>query len=275
MKYNLQFVKISDQHQIAGVGFAGNIGTVLNTLVPLTEEDRLFVDMASFNCICSENDTEYFGTNNCWEYYFEQNTISENEANIKYTSLEPNNLPYEDRNYYLDTQKFKSLKNKFYLNFKLKENVQEIINTFFINNIKDKITLGVQIRLTDMLHHHNVTPLSGYINKINQILKEQEDIEQIFLATDDGTIIDILRTEINIPIICYEDMYRANSIDRHTDPYDRLLSTRKHHRYLLGLECLQEILTLAKCDYLLKADLSAISIVAIILNENIKKIYKL
>ena len=275
MKYNLQFVKISDQHQIAGVGFGGNMGTVLNTLVPLTEEDRLFVDMGGFNCVCSEEDIEYFGTNNCWEYYFEQTTISKDEASIKYTSLEPNNLPYEDRNYYLDTEKFKPLKDKFYLNFKLKENVKKMIDTFYIDNLKDKITLGVQIRLTDMLHYHNVAKLSEYINKINEILKNQKDIEQIFLATDDETIIDILKTEIKIPIIYYEGMYRANSVDRHTEPYDRLFSNRKHHRYLLGLECIQEILTLAKCDYLLKADISAISIVAIILNENIKKIYNL
>jgi hypothetical protein len=33
-------------------------------------------------------------------------------------------------------------------------------------------------------------------------------------------------------------------------------------------------MTLSKCDYLLKADLSSISIVASILSENIKQVYK-
>ena len=42
-----------------------------------------------------------------------------------------------------------------------------------------------------------------------------------------------------------------------------------------GLECLKEIITLSKCDYMLKADVSSISITAIILSEKIKKIYKL
>jgi hypothetical protein len=274
MKYKLQFVKISPQHEIAGIGFGGNIGTVLNMLVALNDTDRLHVDMESFNCVCAENDFDYFGTNNCWEYYFEQIPLAENEEHIMQTSLEPNNLPYEDRNYYLDTVKFRYLKDKFYNNFKLKDFIKEKINTFFDENLKNKTTLGVQIRLTDMIHHHNVAPLSAYITKINEILNEEKGIEQIFLATDDATIIDTLKENIKIPIIYYEDMYRANEHERHTDPHARLHGTRKHHNYLLGLECIQEILTLSKCDYLLRADISAISIVAIILNDNIKTIYK-
>jgi hypothetical protein len=42
-----------------------------------------------------------------------------------------------------------------------------LIDDFYNKNIKDKITLGVQVRLTDMKHHHNVASINVYIDKIN------------------------------------------------------------------------------------------------------------
>lgn len=53
------------------------------------------------------------------------------------------------------------------------------------------------------------------------------------------------------------------------------IKASEQHRYKLGVECLQEIFTLSKCDYLLKAHTSAISIVTVILAENLKKVFKL
>ena len=138
-----------------------------------------------------------------------------------------------------------------------------------------KITLGVQVRLTDMKHYHNVSPVSNYINKINQILIERPEIEQIFLATDDSEVIDILKENIKLPIIYYKDMFRADASNPHLHPYDRFKADRELHRYKLGIECIQEIFTLSKCDYLLKADVSSVSIIASILAENIKQVYRL
>lgn len=79
---------------------------------------------------------------------------------------------------------------------------------------------------------------------------------------------------MNKPIIYYEDMFRADKSNPHLDPYDRYNSDRQYHKYKLALEGVLEIFTLAKCDYMLKADVSALSMVATILSENIKKIYK-
>ena len=70
-------------------------------------------------------------------------------------------------------------------------------------------------------------------------------------------------------------MFRADSDNRHTDPHDRLHSGRELHRYNLGVECTKDILTLSKCDYLLKADISSVSIVSSILSDNIKQVYRL
>ena len=70
MKYNLEFVKIGEDFKFAGVGFAGNIFITLNALTYLSEEDSMFVDMETNECVCTEKNVNIFDTKNCWEYYF-------------------------------------------------------------------------------------------------------------------------------------------------------------------------------------------------------------
>lgn len=275
MKYELEFVKITDQHEYAGVGFAGNIFITLNALTHISANDRLIVNMEKQDCVCTERNSNLHNTENCWEYYFDQEKIEEGEAFGKMNSLISANLKYDCNSSYADTQEFSELRKAFYSSFRLKQYLVDLINDYYDQNIKDKVTLGVQIRLTDMRYHHKVSPGIAYIDRIKAILAENTLIEQIFLATDDSTVIELVRQHINLPVICYEDMYRANADNPHLHPYDRYRDSRPYHKYQLGVECIQEIFTLAKCNYLLKADISALSIVASILSENIKKVYEL
>lgn len=275
MKYKLEFIKISDQHEFAGVGFAGNIFITLNALTHTSINDKLIVDMETQECVCTEQNSNLHGTKNCWEYYFEQEKINEGDEIVKMDSLISANINYENRDVFMYPENFLELKAKFFNSFKLKQYIVDLLDEYYNENIKNKITLGVQIRLTDMKHYHNVSPVNDYLIKINDILKDNPSIEQIFLATDDGDVIDILRANIKVPIICYENMFRADANNPHLHPYDRFKAERLEHRYKLGIECIQEIFTLSKCDYLLKADISSVSIIASILSENIKKVYKL
>ena len=273
MKYKLTFIKISNQHEFAGVGFAGNIMIVLNALTHMTVEDNLYVDMETNQCCCTEPNSELFDAKNCWEYYFEQTT---NEKIQKtFDSLLSANIHYEDRDFFMNPEKFIFLKKHFFDNFKLKKNVLESIENFYDSKIKGKKTLGVQVRLTDMIKHHNVSKLDAYIDKIRKILYEFSEIEQIFLSTDDSEVIEEIKRNIDIPIVYYEEMFRANKNEPHINPYDRYNNPRQNHKYLVGFECCQEIFTLSKCDYLLRADISSISIVASIFSENITKIFKI
>lgn len=274
MKYNLQFIKISPEHQFAGVGFAGNIFITLNALTHTNLDNKLRVDMETNECVCTETGPMIHDTNNCWEYYFEQTKINEGEDFINMDSLISANINYEDREMFMYPQNFIELKNKFYNSFQLKPYLKELIQDYYVNNIKGKITLGVQVRLTDMKHYHNVSSIDKYVNKINQILVERPEIEQIFLSTDDGAIIKNIKEGVKIPILYYEDMFRADEQNPHLHPYDRFIGHREQHKYKLGIECIQEIFTLAKCDYLLKADVSSVSIIASILAENIKQVYR-
>ena len=272
MNHKLTFVKISPNHQIAGVGFAGNLFIILGALDHVGVGERMYVDM-THDCICTEKDVTIHNTDNSWEYYFDQIVLKDGETLNQINSLVKGNLSYENRDMFMYPQHFLPLKEKFYKNFQLKPYLKKTIGDYYGENIMGKITLAVQVRLTDMQRHHNVSPIEKYISKINEILLSKPEIEQIFLATDDHLVIPQLRENINIPILCYDDMFRADSDNRHMDPHDRLHDGRELHRYNLGIECTKDILTLSKCDYLLKADLSSISIVSIILSENIKEVY--
>lgn len=271
MLYNLEFVKIGPEFKLAGVGFAGNIFIALNALTYLNDEDRLRVDMSKEECACTEI-PNLFNTNNCWEYFFNQ--IDYSPECINFTSLLQARLHYDTENFDCP-ELYLSLKEKFYKNFELKKEIKEAIETFYEQHISGKITLGVQVRLTDMKHYHNVYGVERYIEKVKEILTANPSIEQIFVATDDSEVLTVFEKNFDIPVIFHKNMFRATKELLHTEPYDRFDDNRLNHRYLMGVECLYEILTLSKCNFMLKAHKSSISIVACILSENIKKIFTL
>jgi len=277
MKYKLEFIKISSEHEFAGVGFAGNIFITLGALGYINSEDRLYVDMETNECCCTEKDEFLHNTNNSWEYYFDQTSLDKDKPYAHLDSLIPaKRLKYNNVDSFMDPNKFLDLKNQFFNNFKIKDHIQNEINSFYEEHIKNKTTLGVQIRLTDYAATgRNIPPLEDYVERINEILKKRPEIEQMFLATDDGKIISKLKELMRLPIIYWPGMFRADEANLHLSPYERFKAKRDLHRYTMGIECMKEIFTLSKCDYLLKAHTSSISIVATLLSENIKQVYRL
>jgi len=147
------------------------------------------------------------------------------------------------------------------------------INEFVDKYITGKSTLGVQIRLTDMASNHNVKKFDAYVDKVNKILKSNKKINQIFLATDDETIIQEFQQKVSVPVIFLPDIYRATKDKPDLNPYDRYEYIRPNHRYLLGKEVILDVFILASCDYILKADISSVSQLAVIFSKSIKKTY--
>jgi RNAse (barnase) inhibitor barstar len=265
----LQFQKIASSFEFAGVGMGGNLFIILNSLLASKKDDNLYVDMETNSCVCTEDDFNKFNTNNCWEYYYDQMAKPDTDNIVTNKSenafLNYNKVPLVD---------YSDLQYRFNNNFKLKDYLQNELDSYYNNNLKDKITLGVQIRLTDMVQHHNVSPLSKYLIKIHEILNKNSSIEQLFIATDDHRAIEEVSKHISIPII-YHKAFRASADDPQTDPYDRMKNNREFHKYNLSKECIKEIYTLSMCNFLLRADVSAISNVAIILSNRINTLYNL
>ena len=268
----LQFNKISNEHKFAGVGFAGNIFIVLNALSQTTNDKKLFVDMSTNDCVCTERDYNLFNTNNCWEYYYNQEQL-QSHIYQSFNSVTCGAMSYSNQEIFKNPSNFIELKNKFYHSFTLKEDLKQAIDEYYDLKLKNHTTLGVQVRLTDMKRYNNVSDIHQYIKSIKNILAENNEIEQVFVASDNIESIQAIQQAIHVPVIYHEDFYRANNTDKHLDPYDRCKYTRPLHNYKLSLECMREVYALTKCDYLLKADISAISMVAVMLSENIKKVY--
>jgi len=273
-KYKLEFIKIAPSFEFAGVGFAGNVFITLNALTYINDSDRMYVDMETNECCCTEKDSFLHDTYNSWEYYFDQISINEKD-DLKYMNSKTRpNIHYDIQKDFLNPNNYIDLKNKFFNNFKIKDYLKSEIDDFYKTNIKDKPTLGVQIRLTDYSALLGSNPkVNKFADKINSILKENSDIKQVFLATDDHRAIKELQSLISVPVIYWPNMFRADDENLHSTPYERFTADRENHRYKLGTECMKEIFTLTKCKYFLKAHKSSVSIVATILSENIQKIY--
>jgi hypothetical protein len=274
MQYKLVFIKTNPTHAFAGVGVGGNVMMSLSMISNMTDEDSLYVDMGTHECIWTEKDLSY---QNAWEYFFYQKELDlSREVNtLSCQETGPTSFRYDDDNIGMHPVLYTQWKNRFYNNFKLKPALKISIDDYYNTFLKGRITLGVQIRLTDQIYHHKTKGFSESMCKINEILKERPEIEQVFLATDDATIIPVMKSQLHLPIVYQEGIFRADETHRHNNPYDRVYSTRKMHRYLLGMECLQDIFLLTQCDYFLKAHRSAISIVTCILADNIKQVYRL
>lgn len=272
MIHKLIFQKISQENPIAGVGTAGNIWIVANALLNIKEKDSLYIDMETNKTINNEKE-KIFNTYNAWEYYFDQANV-ENNVNINsldFYTLKP--FIHYNRYYTHDSKIFNEIKKRFFNNFKLKDYLKKEIEEFYQENLSGKITLGVQIRLTDMTSNHNVKKFHSYIDRIKKILIQNSDINQVFLATDDETIIQEFQTKISVPVVYLKDIYRATKEKLDLNPYDRCDYIRENHLFLLGKEVILDIFLLSKCDYILKSEISAVSQLSCLFSENIKKTF--
>lgn len=265
MNYNLKFVPLFAESPISGVGMAGNMLIVINELLLINENDNVWVDMGTYKSICYDN-LDY--TNNAWEYYFKQKQKFIDYQEILLQPPRPAMIDYNHPYSVTDNLMIKS-KELFYNHFQIKEDILTEVNDFYELNFKNKITLGCQIRLGDMVKTHSVPNVDGYWNRILEIIKEHPEIEQIFLATDDDEAIVYLNERTPLPIIYQKNIYRTSS----ELPYERLNSERENHRHNLCREVLIDMLLLSKCDYFLRSKISAVSLITTILSEKIKKIF--
>ena len=273
--YILTFEKIEKTNLIAGVGTAGNIWIVLNALYSQNNhlDSRLFVDMEKNKTINSES-YKIFETMNSWEYYFEQ--IDRPILNfIQLDSVKIDSVLHYEKRYTHSSRVSLKLKKLFWDNFSLRPEIKFEIDDFLKENFQNKITLGAQIRLTDMTNtaNHNVKKFEDYVIKIKSILSKNPKIQQVFLATDDETVIEKLRESIDIPLISQKNIYRATNHKKDLNPYDRYEYSRPDHRYLLGKEVIIDIFLLSNCDYILKADVSCVSQLAVFFSQKIKKTF--
>lgn len=132
--------------------------------------------------------------------------------------------------------------------------------------------LAVHVRGTDFKRHYNGHPVQVTIEEYLKAaveLFESGKYAQVFLATDDTDAIAAFQKEFRDKLVFYEDAIRSNG----NDTVMHSTIPRENHHYLLGLEVLRDMYTLASCDGLV-AGLSQVSYAARIQKKSTGKEYK-
>lgn len=138
--------------------------------------------------------------------------------------------------------------------------------------LDNKNTLAVHVRGTDFKQNFNGHPISvsarEYLEETQKLFKTGT-YERVFLATDDSVALELFEKQFGENLIYYEDVVRSDGNDTvmHSD------IQRENHHYLLGVEVLRDMYTLASCDGLV-AGLSQVSFAARIQKKSSGKEYK-
>lgn len=220
------------------------------------------------------------GTHNPFEYYFEQPAyLNYDEVmkakNVVYASihhekiaeqLNQNPITYEISEEYINHM---ALIMKKYIRFNAET------KKYLENNISDILgnhqVLGIHYRGTDFKQNYNRHPvalsLENQISKVKEIM-ESGEYDRIFLATDDVSAINLYSKTFGEQVVYYQDVCRSE--DKQSVAFSK--SEREHHHYLLGLEVLRDMYTMANCKGLV-AGLSQVSHVARIMRRALEGRY--
>tara|TARA_R100001015_G_C4617260_1_gene173496 strand:+ start:417 stop:1265 length:849 start_codon:yes stop_codon:yes gene_type:complete len=271
----LHFVNLTNESPYAGVGMMGDIFIVCSALYNL-QGHKICVNG---NTVPPTTfyDKEYIKDNNidnAWECYFENKWKSEEGYdNINLTPdsqtwiLNYGGTPNTHMSPYVLL-----IKELFFNNFSVKETIMNEVDNFVNKNLTSN-TLGVHWRGSDMANAGRER-VNTYVNlkkQINQIIDAHPNIDSIFIASDDKTIITSLQKDFEKPIY-YIDCYRSTPHNKHLTPFDRYHNDRKYHIFKVSKEVLVDTLILTKCTYFLRSYTSSVSECVLLLDEenNIK-----
>ena len=200
-------------------------------------------------------DSEYDNKRNPFDYYYKQpfefstpnlynpgTIIKLSKNNYKFAEEINKGMNYEITEEYINNM---ALIMKKYLKFN--DETEKKISDEIIKRKISNTTLGVHIRGTDYKKNYKDHPIyinvEYYYNYIDEALRKFK-FDKIFVATDDQEILKKIIEHYGEDMIIYsKDTLRGNgSIGVHVNK-----TNRKYHRYLLGLEVIFDMCSLASC----------------------------
>ena len=270
-----------------GAGFFSNYYWVMGHVIFAKKLGYIpVVDMKNYPTLYSE-DTPLDGIDNAWNYYFENVgdvSLEEAYASGKYVLGEIRNLhKYTDRDvdsvYRFPSKKAVSFYNAVVTkNIRIRADILDRFEDYYKRNVANWRTIGVHIRGTDMkndLGHPMPANTAKYIEAISKLVESDGAIQKIYLATDEKTVVDSVSDAVsafsNTKIqLVYQDAFRSDiqTASRQTGIHEQHIENpRERHKYLMGLEVLQDAWMLSRCDYLI-CGYSNITNTVLIWNDN-------
>lgn len=246
-----------------GAGFFATLGTVLTQLA-ISEWLAIHpvVDLRKGNAYLDTK--KVLGTNNVWEYYFEQ--VSEyglsdlDSGKFRIFRSETHHPVLSEVN---NGEWYRSLWDKY---VRLNETTETHIHTWCEDLGLGPRTLGVHVRSGDMrtFPGHPFPPtLDQLIGAVRETF-EGGDFEDIYVAAQDHASVRSLRQHFGSRIIESASWKWSSRADSHSSPFSQsspfskrgvaVQNSRAQHRYLLGLEALGDCFLLSQCGALVSGN---------------------
>lgn len=230
---------------------------------------------------CYAETHEVNGTDNPFEYYFEQpcgigpKDLQEYQCILKsrkengYLTKKLNDgaVGYSKSELYIEemariTSKYIRLNRA--LAHQLQQEIQGLLGKADI--------LAVHVRGTDFKRNYNGHPVhvmpEDYLKTAKDIF-EKGNYEKIFIATDDLYALELFEQSFGDKLLYYKDVTRSKG----NDTVMNSQSNRENHHYLLGVEVLRDMYTLAACSGMV-AGLSQVSFASRIQKKSTGKDYR-
>ena len=226
-------------------------------------------------CVSYQEKELLFGTQNSFEYYFQQITdtgdrdtlefIKDQKAVMKcipehYTqTFYMYGLPVV-QDYLLEKQHYEFLAEIMHKYIRFQPHVEEELEKDIEKLGYDPSMISVHYRGTDFKNNYGSHPVSievdDYIDAIQKLPQEYSD-KKIFLATDDKAALSKFQKTFGNRVVVYNDVQRADG----NVSVICSESNRNNHHYQLGYEVIRDMYTLSKGSCLV-AGLSQVSIFA-------------
>lgn len=223
-----------------------------NTVKRLELADRIGATPSVRWTNTAYNDKEIGDTDNLFLYYFKEicnvgiDTIN-NCKNVVFSkpqdgfALEEGNLYVQLENHLDEAARI--IKKYIRLNEETESLISGDIEKILLSPLK---TIAVHYRGTDYGAGWKGHPKQVNYNEMitnAQRIMSQNDCEYVFLATDDTRAINAFKNAFGQKLVFYQDVFRSEG--KMGIHYQN--SKRDKHRYLLGLEIIRDVYTMASC----------------------------
>jgi hypothetical protein len=239
-------------------GFFSNYFSVLSTMmVCLNKKFKPYVDASNtwFNPSCDfDNDFVADKDINPWDWWFAQDA---RPSSVQEVGMDRSMLTH-DPLAFIKVQNLDAFRDIASEYCKIQPHILEEEEALYQAHIAGKKTLGILARGTENLIYHPKYPkvhADSWPDIIRSFLNKNQDIENIFLVSDDIRIISTITS--SVPKVAYLNSFFRSSNQEEREFYNQTkpwwlsspTSSDLDHRKRLGEECLIQTRLLARCDY--------------------------
>lgn len=242
-----------------GAGFFSNYFYVMGHVLEALERGLVpVVDMQNYMTLYNELEP-VCGTRNAWEYFFTQQYSIEEAFRSRNYILSDNLfrerfMPYEESEHHhrIVPEKADSFLAAAEQFARLRPELAKEVDRLEAELLSSHVVLGIHYRGTDKHQHwtgHYVTPqLQKYLKAAQELLRTHR-IDRVLLCTDEADAGRILREHLPCPVVSIPAHRSDSEVGIHKDRKDD--KVRPLHRYLLGVEVIQDAWLLARCKFLI------------------------